>query len=102
MEEQYYKVNGQLRVEMDVYLTDEVGGPSISECRYAVLSLASGHVIYDRLLNRIVNGIFYTTAEDIIQVARNYNRGNGTPDMSPNGYALKLTYPTDYLEVEES
>lgn len=83
------------KTEVDVYLTREKAShPSIAACRYAALQVKnSGYVVYDRLMCRIVNGVFYVL-EDALGVAELYNEGHGPADMSPNGAALGLHYPT--------
>jgi len=96
-----FVIDSQLKAEMDVHLTREREAPSIADCRYAVLPLrkqrSNSYVVYDRLLNRIVNGVFFGDGngdlEGVLDVARLYNEGNGNPDMSPNGLALGLIYP---------
>ncbi len=99
-----YQVGGQLKAEIDVCLTYETeDAPSIADCRHAVLTIEAksarggtvpGHVVYDRFLCRIVNGVFYTTPEDALRVARLYNEDPDSPqDMAPNGVALNLKYP---------
>ena len=53
-----------------------------------------GYVVYDRLLNRIVNGVFYGDPESALEVARMYNEDLDSPqDTAPNGLALGLIYP---------
>jgi len=100
--ERLYMVDGQPKAEIDVYLTDEREAPSIKECRHAVLCIKTkdtkgedtdGYVVYDRLLNRIVNGVFAEDSESALYVAKLYNEGQGRLDMAPNGYALGLIYP---------
>ncbi len=97
-----YDVDGQTKAEVDVYITHEREAPSIRECRHAVLHIMNkkqngedghGYVVYDRLLNRIVNGVFYGDLEGVLEVAQLYNEGAGAIDMSPNGLALGLIYP---------
>jgi len=90
-----HEVNSQLKAEIDVHITHEREAPSIKECRYAVLQIKNGgYVVYDRLLCRIVNGVFWGKEVDSpLEVARLYNDGHGNPDMSPNGLALGLIYP---------
>ena len=104
-EQVLYKVEDQLKVNMNVYLTRERNAPSIQECRFAVLPLkeqrSESYVVYDRLLNRIVNGVFFGDLEGVLEVAQLYNEGLGNPDMSPNGLALGLIYPGE-LSNEES
>lgn len=94
-DEKLYRVGGQWKAEIDVHLTREREAPSIKECRFAVLQIKSGgYVVYDRLLNRIVNGVFWgKEVESALEVAQLYNEGQGNPDMSPNGLALGLIYP---------
>lgn len=101
--ERLYVVDGQWKAEIDAYVTSEREAPSIKECRHAVLCVktkgtagtdTNGYVVYDRLLNRIVNGVFWDKgAESALEVAQLYNAGQGRLDMSPNGYALGLIYP---------
>ncbi len=95
--EKLYQVGEQWKAEIDVYLTREREVPSIKKCRYAVLPLkeqrGGRYVVYDRLLSRIVNGVFFGDLEGVLEVARLYNEGEGRADMSPNGLALDLIYP---------
>ena len=95
--ERLYRVGNQVKAEIDVYPTREREAPSIGRCRYAVLPLPNqqkeSYVVYDRLLNRIVNGVFFGDLEGVLEVAELYNDGLGNPDMSPNGLALGLIYP---------
>lgn len=102
--ERLYEVDGQLKAEIDVFHTYEREAPSIEDCRHAVLCVrtkdrkgkdTNGYVVYDRLLNRIVNGVFWgKDPESALQVAQWYNERQGRVDMSPNGLALGLIYPT--------
>lgn len=100
-DQKFYKVDGQLKAEIDVYQTKEQDGedntPPISECRHAILPLnnkGKGYATYDRLLCRIVNGVFYDSLEGALQSAQNYNEWDESPqDMIPNGKALGLKYP---------
>jgi hypothetical protein len=89
------RVDGQLKATIDVHITREREAPSIKECRFAALQIKSGgYVVYDRLLCRIVNGVFWSEGVDsALEVAQLYNQGLGNPDMSPNGLALGLVYP---------
>ncbi len=90
------RIGDQLKATIDVNLTRERDAPSIKECRFAVLQVKNkgeGYVVYDRLLNRIVNGVFYGDVQSPLEVAQLYNQGLGNPDMSPNGLALGLIYP---------
>jgi hypothetical protein len=97
-----YRVGEQLRADIAVYPTaqEDAPAPSMSECRHAVLAIHNvtmeggpGYVVYDRLLSRLVNGVFYTL-EDALRVAQYYNKDEGAPqDMAPNGDALGLVYP---------
>ncbi len=96
--EKLYYVGNQLRAEVDVYFTREREAPPIDECRYAVLPLPKqkeieSYVVYDRLLNRIVNGVFFEDLKGVLEVVQLYNKGEGAADMSPNGCALGLIYP---------
>ncbi len=102
-DQKFYKVDGQLKAEIDVYVTHEREAPSIKDCRHAVLHIKNkkqngedghGYVIYDRLLSRIVNGVYYTSLEDVLECAQSYNEDPDCPqDMAPNGLALGLFYP---------
>lgn len=97
-DQKLFKVDDQLKAEIDVYLTRETqDAPSIKECRHAVLRInnkGQGYVIYDRLLCRIVNGVFYDSVEAGLESARWYNEYSDAPqDMIPNGKALGLIYP---------
>lgn len=97
--EKIYKTGNHVKAEIEVYLTREREAPSIEKCRYAVLPIKRQgkeyecYVVYDRLLNRIVNGVFFGDVESVLEVAQLYNDGDGNPDMSPNGLALGLIYP---------
>jgi hypothetical protein len=99
-------VSGEhLRADITVGVTQEsADSPQISQCRHAVLTIqttdafgtpTTGHVVYDRLLCRIVNGVFAENElEGALIVAQRYNSDPNSPqDMSPNGEALGLTYP---------
>lgn len=91
--EKFYLDGRQMKAEIDVYYTNERDAPPIGKCRYAALGIkGGGYVVYDRLLNRIVNGVFLYSS-DALHVAKSYNEGNGMEDMSPNGFALGLIYP---------
>jgi hypothetical protein len=97
--QKFYQVGAQLKAEIDVYLTHEGHNvPSIEDCRHAVLQVknkGNGYVVYDRLLCRIVNGVFYGSPESALEVAQAYNDDQDSPqDMAPNGDALGLQYPT--------
>lgn len=95
--EKFYKVNEQLKAEIEVHVTHEnAGTPDMSKHRHAVLQLANGgYVVYDRLLNKIVDGVYYGDVgfDDALGVAKWYNEGKDTPkDMAPNSDALGLIY----------
>lgn len=107
-DQKFYRINGQLKAEIDIYLThenvaDEREPPSIHECRHAVLTIQNtkangedntGYVIYDQLLGRIVNGVYYMPLEQVLECAEHYNKDPDAPqDMIPNGLALGLKYP---------
>jgi hypothetical protein len=103
-DQKLYKIDGRLKAEIDVYITSErtkgeLDPPSIAACRHAVLQIANGssekaYVIYDRLLGRIVNGVYYMPLEEVLESARHYNEDPDAPqDMIPNGLALGLKYP---------
>lgn len=101
-----------LRAEIDVNMTDpERNAPSLRACRFAVLPLYKAPdaemmdwqqpaVIYDRLLNRIVDGAYFTTIDDVLHIAEAFNKHweRAYPDdprmmRAPNGDALGLVYP---------
>ena len=102
-----------IHAEIDVNVTEpEHNAPSILACRFAVLPLYKAPndpdmhdwqqpaVIYDRLLNRIVDGAYFTTVEDVLHIAAAFNKHpeRAYPDdprmmRSPNGDALGLAYP---------
>jgi hypothetical protein len=95
-DQRFYDISNQLRATIDVYITREREAPSIKECRFAVLQLKNkgeGYVVYDRLLCRIVNGVF-RDLPGALGVAELYNKDPNSPqDMAPNGLALGLIYP---------
>ena len=97
-DQKFYEVNRHLKAEIDVYITREDNAPSIKECRHAVLQIknkGNGYVVYDRLLCRIVNGVYYGSREQALECAQSYNEYADSPqDMSPNVLALGLFYPT--------
>src|SRR5260370_431282 len=74
--QRFYQIGDQLKADIDVYITcesiDEHATPSIAECRHAILQLknkGNGYVIYDRLLCRIVNGVYYhMPIEEILEL----------------------------------
>lgn len=97
-----------IHVELDIVLTrPEEDAPTIRECRFAVLTLGkpsetgrAAHVIYDRLWNRIVDGVYYGPPEETLYVAQSFNEHpeNAYPDnpfmmRAPNGDTLGLLYP---------
>lgn len=103
-DQKLYKIDGQLKAEIDVCLTHETeDAPSIAECRHAVLTIettsqtgetVSGHVIYDRLLCRIVDGVYYMPLEEVLESTQHHNEDpDALQDMTPNGAALGLKYP---------
>lgn len=97
-DQKFYRDGKRLKAEIDVCLTHETeDAPSIAECRHAVLQLKNkgeGYVIYDRLLNRIVNGVYYMPLEQALLCAQDYNDNpDAWQDMAPNGAALGLKYP---------
>lgn len=100
----------QFKAIIDVEVTDEhEAAPPLLTCRHAVLTIQSkdvngnpctGYVVYDRWLNRIVNGV-YSHRNDALGSAYVYNTSDRSPqDMNPNGYALGLIYP-DASQVED-
>lgn len=98
-----FKIGEQIKAEIEVTLTHEnVEGeprpPSIADCRHAVLTIKNtggiGYVVYDRLLCRIVDGVYYGSPDAALEVAQHFNESESSPwDMAPNGRALGLTYP---------
>ena len=102
-DQRFYTVDGKQKAEIDVDITHEREAPSIDRCRHAILHIKNkkqdgtdghGYVIYDRLLCRIVNGVYYTSLEDVLECAQMYNDDPDSPqDMAPNGWALGLIYP---------
>lgn len=103
-DQKIYQVDGKWKAEIDLDLAPEdPQAPSIRECRHAVLTIHNkdihghdtrGYVVYDRLLSRIVNGVFYGDLEGALQAAKLYNDDPESPqDMSPTGLALGLVYP---------
>lgn len=103
-DQKIYQVDGKWKAEIDIDLAEEdPDAPTIKQCRHAVLTLkskdvhgkdATGYVVYDRLLSRIVNGVFYEDLVAALGVARRYNKEPESPqDMAPNGLALGLIYP---------
>lgn len=105
--------DGGWRAEIDVFLADDPAiPPSIKLCRHAVLTVQTldnhdnpciVYVVYDRLLSRIVNGVFSgENLEGALQVAQSYNRDPEAPqDMAPSGYALGLVYPMQLKQEQE-
>jgi|GEM_PF-4067770 len=97
--QRFYIANKRPKAEIDVCLTHESEAPSIEDCRHAVLLINNGaqhqgYVIYDRLLCRIVNGVYYGTLDMALESAQAYNEENDYPqDMAPSGAALGLKYP---------
>ncbi len=92
-----------LEALIDVVVThSEAQSPSLSACRYAVLPLADQPnttperpptVIYDRLLNRIVDGVYYMPLDEVLEIARAYHVSGWQDVRAPNGDALGLLYP---------
>lgn len=97
-----------IHVQVDIELAREREGadePSIIACRHAVLTIQHqytdgekclGYVVYDRLLNRIVDGV-YAEMHAALDVAHGMNqeerRGVYGLFRAPNGVALNLQYP---------
>lgn len=100
----YDSETNMIHAEIDFEAASPDKGPPLDECRFAVLQIVPTHVepsktrahyvIYDRLLNRIVDGVYWTTLEDVLEIARHFNehpdRGG---ERAPNGDALGLRYP---------
>jgi hypothetical protein len=107
--QEFFYEDGRLRATIDVEITQERDAPSIKACRHAVLTIVTrdnkgdeihAHVIYDRLLCRIINGVFDEDLVGTLRVAHLYNIDpNSGQDMNPNGLALGLHYPV--VEGEE-
>src|SRR5690348_1087418 len=99
-----FENNGNWKAIIDIDLAEEdPTAPSIKRCRHAVLTVKTkdaydndviGYVVYDRLLSRIVNGVFGDDLVAALGVAKRYNDDPESPqDMAPNGLALGLIYP---------
>lgn len=102
-DQKLYRVDGRLKAEIDVCITNEQQpAPSIARCRHAVLPLSTGgYVVYDRLLCRIVNGVYFHL-DDALDSAQHYNEDGGAPqNMTPNGVALGLLYPDGGNQPDE-
>ncbi len=96
--------NPRVKVSYEMNLaTPEYDAPRVTKCRHAVLTiLAHGepaYVVYDRLLNRIIDGVYHTSVEDTLEVVATFNdpdyewlRNDAT---APNGDAMGLAYPTE-------
>lgn len=99
----------RIQTVLEITMTREYEpSPSLAECRYGVLGIHDskttgepGYVVYDRLLSRIVDGVYYNQ-DSALDVARLYNEhskpdgscaSTGTGDRSPNSIALGLIYP---------
>lgn len=103
-DQKVYQIDGDWKAEIDIDLAEEDGdAPSIRRCRHAVLTVKTkdaydndviGYVVYDRLLSRIVNGVFGDDLVAALGVAKRYNEDPESPQyMAPNGLALGLIYP---------
>lgn len=95
-DERLYTVGEQLRADIPVTIPAQCEGePTIQECRYAVLPLANGGwVTYDRVLSRVVNGVWFINFENALDSARHYNTDPEAPaDMNPSGAPLGLIFP---------
>jgi hypothetical protein len=102
-DQKLYKVDGLLKAEIDVDVTHidkDEDAPSIAECRHAVLQIKNGskrnaYVIYDRLLCRIVNGVYYMPLQEVLECAQAYNDypEYSPENMAPYGSGLGLKYP---------
>lgn len=97
------KQSGRLRTTLDIAMPREhAPAPSLAECRHAVLRIQAhekiGFVVYDRLLSRIVDGVYFDALDDALGVADYYNSlpdgEEGPNTRSPNSNALDLIYPT--------
>lgn len=90
------KYDRRLHVEFDPILAHgDANGPTLAQCRFAVLPLAHGWVVYDRLLSRIVDGVYYLDTGAAMDVAEWFNSDGRAAEDSrpPNGDALGLLYP---------
>jgi hypothetical protein len=66
--------------------------------RFAVLPLAPDgrnpcYVIYDRLTQRITNGVYFVLDLALANAANAEERGADVADMTPNAEALGLLFP---------
>lgn len=109
MREKLYKLEeregytSKIRAEIDIEVPhEEEDAPSLGECRWAVLELGrtapfNGHayVIYDRLLSRIVDGVYFTPLAQVLTIVEEWNREPQYfgDHRAPNGAALGLHYP---------
>lgn len=95
-DQKFHTEGGKLFATIQVEL-EASEAPPINQCRHAVLPILKGYVIYDRLLCRIVNGV-YSSLGDVmgaLGTALLYNERDDCPqDMNPTGRALGLIYPT--------
>lgn len=87
-----------VRAEIQVEVPHEGEAPSLADCRYAALRLhnkGNGYVVYDRLLSRIVDGVYYgdNALANALGVAEWLSEGGKGRGSAPNGEALGLVYP---------
>jgi|SRR5579862_916098 len=87
-----------VKVELQLELPHE-REPSVSLCRFAALHLhnsGDGYVVYDRVLSRIVDGVYYGEDAELrtLRVAQALNERGSPRWESCNGVALGLIYPT--------
>lgn len=93
----------KIRAEIDIEITHEdEDDPTFAECRWAVLEIRGtstfnhhAYVIYDRLLSRIVDGVYYSPLIDVLAIVEDWNREPQYfgDHRAPNGAALGLHYP---------
>jgi hypothetical protein len=100
---QLYRVGERetwLRAEIQVEVHQYRNDPPLHECRFAALQLHTkdkGYVVYDRLLSRIVDGVYSGDEEGLrsaLAVAQLFNEGHLGRKDSCGGSGLGLIYPS--------
>jgi len=72
---------------------ENAGTPNFLKARHAVLPISNGYVVFDRVLGRIMNGVFYVL-DDALDGAARYNESEDYHlGMLPNADALGLLFP---------
>lgn len=95
-DQKIYRLAGRWKAKIDIVLPhEEADTPSVQEYRHAVLPLhgEDRYIIFDRLLGRIVDGV-YSILPEALAMAHHYNTNeHAAQDMTPNSAALGLIYP---------